>query len=1154
MTERRDFVHLHVHSDYSLLDGSCQLEALLDRTKAEGMDAIALTDHGNLFGAVHFYKAAKERGIKPILGIEAYLAAGSRFDKSKAEEPGRRKKSTFHATLLARTTEGFQNLVRLSSTSWIDGLYRRPRMDRDALREWGRGLICLSGCLAGEVNQAILAGEMEGAERIIREYKELFGSENFYLEVMNHGMPEEDQVRAALVELGRTTGTPLVATNDIHYLDAPDWEVQDVVLCIGTGRLVREEDRYKMSTRQLWFKNADDMHAAFADLPQAIAATREIADRCSAEVALGRRYLPSFPPDPGETAEATFRRLCEAGLARLYRDVTPAIRDRLEYEIAVIVKTGFVDYFLIVWDFIRFAREQGIPVGPGRGSAAGSLVSYALGITRIDPLRYDLLFERFLNSERISMPDIDIDFCWQRREEVIEYVTKKYGTDRVAQIVTFGTLKSRAVIRDVGRVLEVPLIEVDRIAKKIPNGPSDTLEAALKNDEEVQRLYAASDENRRLFDIALKLEGIARNMSTHAAGVVITDVPLTERVPLCRSGDDVVTQWTMDVLEDIGLLKMDFLGLRTLTVIERAVRSIEKRTGAPFDVEALPLDDPLTYRLLQQGRCAGVFQLESDGMTELLKRLRPDRFEDLIAVLALYRPGPLGSGMVESYVKRKHGEEPISYLHPMLEPILKETLGVILYQEQVMRIANVLSGFSLNEADALRKAMGKKKPEILAKYHEQFLKGAERNGVPARVAAEIFDQIKFFAGYGFNKSHSAAYALITFQTAYLKAHEPLEFMAALLTCEMEWIDRTVGSIDELRAMGLKLLPPDVNKSYASFTVEDGAIRYGLAAIKGVGASAINVLTAARDAGGPFKSVFDLCERIGAQALNKGVLEALVGAGAMDGLSGNRAQKLAILEDALAVGASAERDRKSGQISLFAALDGEDAEDGASGQALPDLPELAEDVRLQREKDALGFYLTGHPLNRVQSALRRWSTCEIKRLSALTDRAPVTVGGIIRSVRLRPLKTGASAGSKMAVVELEDMTGVTEVTVPPKLWLDLGDRIVEDRIVFVKGEVSWWRERPNIRLASLIDLADAPVVLSSRVIVRLDGGDELEDQLATVKRVAREHAGPAPIVVELKSPEFGIVQVLAGDECRVKISAILLENLEKALGVDRVGVS
>ncbi len=1145
-----DFVHLHVHSDYSLLDGNCQMDPLLDRTKAEGQDAIALTDHGNLFGAVHFYKGCKSRGLKPILGMEAYIAAGSRFDKAKQEEPGKRKKTTFHCTLLAETTEGFQNLVRLASTAYLDGFYRRPRIDRDAIRQWGKGIICLSGCLAGEVSQAILADQLEGAEGVIRNYKELFGADNFYLELMDHGIPEEDRTKKALIELARQTSTPLVGTNDIHYIDPADWEVQDVALCIGTGKLVRETERYKMATRELWFKSSQQMVDLFADCPEAIANTRVIADRCKAEVKLGARFLPTFTVPAPETSEQVFRRLCEEGVARLYPVVTPEIQQRLEYEIRVITQTGFVDYFLIVWDFVRFSREAGVPVGPGRGSAAGSLVSYALGITRIDPLKYDLLFERFLNAERISMPDIDIDFCWQRRQEVIDYVNLKYGKDRVAQIVTFGTLKARAVIRDVGRVLEVPLGEVDRIAKKIPNGPKDTLADAVEKDTEVKQLYAESEANRRLFDIALKLEGSARNMSTHAAGVVITDVPLTERVPLCKSGDDVVTQWTMDVLEEIGILKMDFLGLRTLTIIDYAVRNIKATTGKAIDIDAIPLNDLTTYKLLQSGRAAGVFQLESDGMIDLLKRMRPDRFEDLIAVLALYRPGPLGAGMVDIYVKRKHGQEPISYLHPKLEPLLKETLGVILYQEQVMRIANVLAGFSLNEADALRKAMGKKKPEILAKYKEQFIAGSERNGVPRQAAGEIFDQIEFFAGYGFNKSHSAAYALVTYQTAWLKANHPVEFMAALLTCEMLSIDKTVEYVEETRAMGLTLKPPDVNHSFAQFAVEAGTIRYGLAAIKGVGEGAINAIAAVRSKDGPFKSLFDLCERAGTQALNKGMLEAMVCAGALDSLPGNRAQKLAALEDALRMGASAERDRRSGQISLFGDIEEEAAASGG-GSALPDVKELPDDERLQREKDVLGFYLSGHPLNRVRTQLARYASHEIKRLANLEDRQGVLIGGLIRSVRVVMIRNGPQANQKMAILGIEDMSGAIEAVVPPKLYVELSAELREDRIVFVKGTVDRRRELPNVKVEKIIDINDARLTLSSRVVVRLDGGDDLELQLAAVKRIFREHGGSAPVIVELATPDFGTVQVQAGDEYRVSISAGLVSTLERVLGTERV---
>jgi DNA polymerase III subunit alpha len=1148
-----DFVHLHVHSDYSLLDGACRLEPLLDRVKAEGQTAIALTDHGNLFGSVHFAKECKDRGLRPILGIETYVAAGSRLDKAKQEEPGRRKRNTFHLTLLCETNEGLQNLLKLSSLAYLEGFYRKPRIDRDLLKKHGRGLIALSGCLAGEVNQAILAGQTEAAERIVREYQEIFGRDNFYLELMNHGMHEQALCTTAAKELAAATGAKLVATNDIHYLEKGDWEVQDVALCIGTGSLVREENRYKMATRELYFRTTAEMVEAFSDHPESIATTREIADRCDASVKLGNRYLPSFEAPAPETSEEHFRRLCDEGVRALYAEITPEIQKRLDYETGVILKTGFVDYFLIVSDFIRYARDNGIPVGPGRGSAAGSLVAYALGITRLDPLKYDLLFERFLNADRISMPDIDTDFCFERRQEVIDYVVKKYGADRVAQIVTFGTLKARAVIRDVGRVLEVPLSDVDRICKKIPNGPKDTLGSAVENDEEVKRVYAETDATRRLFDIALKLEGCARNMSTHAAGVVITDVPLTERVPLCKTGDDVVTQWTMDVLEDVGVLKMDFLGLRTLTIVDYAIKNIKASKGLDVDPDLLPLDDLKTFKLLQSGRAAGVFQLESDGMIDLLKRMKPDRFEDLVAVLALYRPGPLGSGMVDSYVKRKHGQEPVSYKHPMLEPILKETLGGILYQEQVMRIANVLAGFSLTEADTLRKAMGKKKPEILAKFKDQFVKGATKNGVPEQVAIEIFNDIEYFAGYGFNKSHSAAYALVTYQTAWLKANHPVEFMAALLTCEMLSIDKTVEYVEELREMGVPLLPPDVNASRARFTVEDRkAVRYGLAAIKGVGAGLVDQAAAERDRNGPFKSIFDLCERCSHFGLTKTALEALIYAGATDSLPGARAQKIAAMEDALATGVAAARDRRAGQNSLFGDMEPEaDASGGADDDGLPKIPEFQDDVKLQHEKDALGFYLTGHPLNRRRRELKAFARHDVRTLQKLDDRAPTVVGGLVRKVRAVVIKNGPSAGQKMGIVELEDLTGVVECVIPPKLYLDLGGKVAVDQVVFVKGQVDKRREIPNVRVEAFIPVDDAPYVLAERVIVTLDATEDLDVHVSAVKRTLKGHPGPAPVVIRLSTRDFGLVQVQTGDQYRVSITPALVENLGKILGSERV---
>jgi DNA polymerase-3 subunit alpha len=1148
-----DFVHLHVHTDFSLLDGACQLEPLLDRAKAEGQDAIALTDHGNVFGAVHFYKECKARQLKPILGIETYMAAGSRLDKAKQEEPGRRKRNTYHLTLLCETDEGFANLVKLSSLAYLEGFYRKPRIDRELVRRHGRGLIALSGCLAGEVNQAILADQYEAAEKIVREYQEMFGRDNFYLELMNHGMPEQAKSVAALKEISKVTGARLVATNDIHYLERGDWEVQDVALCIGTGALVREPDRYKMATHELYFRTTAEMAEAFADCPESLRTTREIADRCRAEIKLGNRFLPAFAVAEHETPEKLFLRLCEEGVTALYGGIDAELRKRLDYETGVILKTGFVDYFLIVSDFIRYAREKNIPVGPGRGSAAGSLVAYALGITRLDPIKYDLLFERFLNAERISMPDIDTDFCFERRQEVIDYVVEKYGADRVAQIVTFGTLKARAVIRDVGRVMEIPLAEVDRICKKIPNGPKDTLSSAVESDEEVKRVYAESEAVKRLFDIALKLEGCARNMSTHAAGVVITDVPLTDRVPLCKTGDDVVTQWTMDVLEDVGILKMDFLGLRTLTIVDYARRYLKKSKGLEFDPDLLPLDDAKTYRLLQEGKASGVFQLESDGMIDLLKRMKPDRFEDLIAILALYRPGPLGSGMVDSYVKRKHGQEPIAYKHPMLESLLKETLGGILYQEQVMRIANVLAGFSLTEADTLRKAMGKKKPEILAKFKDKFVAGAAKNGVAPETATEIFNDIEYFAGYGFNKSHSAAYALVTYQTAWLKANHPVEFMAALLTCEMLSIDKTVEYVEELRALGIALLPPDVNRSEARFSVEGGSVRYGLGAVKGLGVGLLDQIHAEREAKGPFKTLFDLCERCSHLGLNKGALEAMTYAGALDGLPGRRAQKIAALEDALAVGAAAARDRRSGQISLFGDLEPEPVAAGGGKESggLPDVPEFPDDVKLQHEKDALGFYLSGHPLNRWRQELAKYATHPVKALLKLDDRTPVVVGGLVRKVRTVVIKNGPSTGQKMGILEIEDLTGAVEAVIPPKLYLDLSGKVAEDQVVFVKSQVDRRREIPSLRVEEIIDATRAKFTLADRVLVKLDAGEDLDVHVAAVKQTLKKHPGKHPVVIQLHTREFGVVQVQTGDQYRVAITPELLDGLGKILGTERV---
>ena len=1145
-----DFVHLHVHSHYSLLDGTCQFDALLDAVQQSGQDAIALTDHGNLFGSIPFYKAARQRDLRPILGMEAYIATGSRTVKKRVIAPGRRK-ATYHATLLAANNKGWENLINLASTAYVDGFYYKPRIDREVMKEYGEGIICLSGCLAGEVNQAILAERMDEAETVINEYREIFGSENFYLEVMNHGIDLEDTTREAMKELSKATGAPLVGTNDIHYVGADDWKAQDVALCVGTGKIEADPERFKMTTRELYFKDTEQMAELFSDMPQAVTSTREIADRCDVQIDFGNRFLPAFTAPDSKDSATYFRELCEEGVARKYREITPRVRERLEYEMDVISTMGFIDYFLITWDFIRYARQAEIPVGPGRGSAAGSIVAYALDITQLDPLHYDLLFERFLNSERISMPDIDIDFCKDGRADVIRYVEKKYGRDHVAQIITFGTMKARGVIRDVGRVLDVPLGDVDRIAKKIPNGPKDTLKGALASDPEVQALYKESDQNRRLFDIALKLDGTARHASIHAAGVVISDRPLTDRVPLFQKDDDITTQWSMDILEEVGLLKVDFLGLRTLTIIKEAVNNIAEVAGVHVDIEQIPLDDPKTFELLQRGDSSGVFQLESEGMINLLRRLKPDRFADVIAVLALYRPGPLGSGMVDSYVRRKHGEEAIEYPHPSLEPILAESLGVILYQEQVMRISNVLSGFSMNDADNLRKAMGKKKPEVLARFKSQFVDGAVANGVDKGKAADVFDLIEYFAGYGFNKSHSAAYALVTYQTAWLKANYPNEYMAAVLTCEMISIDKTVEYTEECRAMGIEVLPPDVNRSGPRFKVEDGKVRFALAALKGVGEGAVQSISDARQTNGEFRTLWDLCERVDVGKANKACMEALIWSGAMDSLEGNRAQKCAILEDALATGSAADRDRRTGQFSLFGAGDFEDALTETETEALPSLPEFDEQDRLQKEKDVLGFYLTGHPLNRHRSAITRFSSASISDLSRIEESSRVAVGGMITSVRAVTIRKGKNAGQKMGIARFEDFSGNCDAVLFSEVYLQMIDRISEDKICYLKGEVDRRRDDPSIRVQEIIELNEARHVLARKLTLAIADSDELEMIVPAVHRVLKAHPGNMPVFFDYRKAELGSVTIQAGDEFRIQFSPELLTDLEKVLGTERV---
>ena len=913
------FVHLHLHSQFSLLDGANRLGDVIDAAKAAEMPAVALTDHGNMFGAIDFYNRARRAGIKPIVGIEAYTTPGDHREKNRG--------GNNHLVLLARNETGFRNLIKLSSRAFLEGFYYKPRMDRELLREYGDGLIGLSACLKGEITEKITQNRIEEAEETAKEYREIFGDGNFYLEMQDHGIPEQQAANVVLRDISRRTGIPLIVSNDCHYLDKDDSFAHDVLLCIGTQRMVHDEDRLRYASDQFYLKNADEMYKLFPGDAQAIENSLAIAERCDLEITTGEFHLPHFPIPDGHTLDSYFEEVARAGLERRLEELrkrgAPMLRqlgedryrERLETEIGIVEKMGFPGYFLITWDFVRHAREEGIPVGPGRGSAAGSLVSYAMRITDIDPLEYDLLFERFLNPERISMPDIDIDFCMRRRGEVIQYVNEKYGRDHVAQIITFGTLAAKAVIRDVGRVLGLPYGKVDRIAKLVPD-MTRSLKSAAQEVEALKSEVQRDDEVRQIVDVGSRLEGLTRHASVHAAGVVITPRPTDELVPLYKtSKDEIVTQWDMNVIESLGLLKMDFLGLRTLTVIDDTLKLLQLQ-GIELDLDAVPLDDAAVYELFSDGRTNGIFQFESSGMRDMLRRAKPSKFGDLAAFNALYRPGALSVGMVDEFIKRKTGKKKVRYLLPETEPILEETYGVIAYQEQVMQIAVEIAGFSMGEADVLRKAMGKKKPEVMAEQKVKFIDGAEKRGVPRKKAAELWEYIEPFAGYGFNKSHSVAYALLAYKTAYLKAHYPVAFMAAMLTSEMSSKDNVAKYIQGCRNMGIEVLPPDINESNWSFTVVGDTIRFGLGAVKGVGGSAVEAILESRRRVGRFRDFVHFATEVDQRTLNSKVFQCLVKAGCFDSLGSRRSVVAGSLERIVAYAQQRQKDAEEGQSALF----------------------------------------------------------------------------------------------------------------------------------------------------------------------------------------------------------------------------------------------
>ncbi|MEW6672349.1 MAG: DNA polymerase III subunit alpha [Thermodesulfobacteriota bacterium] len=1145
-----DFIHLHVHTQYSLLDGAIRIEPLLKQVKDFGMDSVAITDHGTMFGAVEFYEASQKSDIKPIIGCECYLAPRKLTDKTPEDSRG-----VSHLILLAENMEGYQNLCRLVSIAQLEGFYYKPRIDREVLQQYSRGLIALSACLHGEIPERITENRIRQADEAARFYLRTFGEGNFFLEVQNNGIDIQEKVNQALLDMSGRLSIPLVASNDCHYLKKEDVRAHDVLLCIQTGKTVQDADRLKFRTDQLYFKSKEEMIGDFKEYPGALANTVEIAKRCQVEFDFKTYHFPKFPTAGELTAEKFFEQRVRAGFERVIERVLAknpnadqnAYRKRVDYEIKVVNSMGFAGYFLIVADFIRYAKEHNIPVGPGRGSAAGSLVAYSLGITDLDPIEHGLIFERFLNPDRKSMPDIDVDFCINGREEVFKYVVEKYGGgDYVAQIITFGKLKTRAVIRDVGRALDIPLAEVDVIAKMVPDVLNISLDDALKREPRLAEQAANKPEVADLINICRVLEGLPRHASTHAAGVVIADKPLVEYLPLYRGKKgEVVTQFDMKCVEKIGLVKFDFLGLRNLTVIANTLALIEGHHGSSPDLSALDFNDPKTYALLSAGDTTGVFQLESSGMKDLLVRLRPASFDDIIALVALYRPGPLDSGMVDDFVERKHGRKKVEYLVPQLASILKETYGVIVYQEQVMKIAGELAAYSMAEADDLRKAMGKKIPAIMAKHSIRFLRGAKEGGIPSDKAKSIFDLMEKFGGYGFNKSHSAAYALIAFQTAYLKAHYPVEFMAALLSSEMQSTDSIVKYIGECRSHDIPILPPDINAGGKEFTVQDKGIRFGLVAVKNVGEGAIESIIDARRQGGAFKSLFDFCERVDLRRVNKRVIESLIKCGAFDSTGAHRSQMMASLEDALEYGQRIQKDKLDPQMGLFGA-----GPEGSVAINYPPMIEIGEwdkNQLLGFEKEALGFYITGHPLSGYEGLLEKFTNADTLSLKERTDRQTVRIGGIIRSIKT--IKT--KKGDLMAFVTVEDLQGAVEVTVFPSTYTTVYGLLTEDNPVLIQGQLQKDDNTVKILADSIIAMDKAEESWTAVVHLHLNLERTDRSILEKLHDILTRHPGSCQAFIHLREGEKNEVLIQLPDSLTVKAGVLLARDVQDLVGYPAV---
>mgnify|MGYP004455648191 FL=1 len=1146
-----NFTHLHVHTEYSLLDGASKIKELVARTKELGMDSIAITDHGVMYGVIDFYRACREVGIKPIIGCEVYVAPGSRFDR----EVGRGEDRYYHLVLLAENDLGYHNLMKIVSRGFTEGYYYKPRVDMEVLREFHEGVIALSACLAGEVAVQIRRGFLAEAREAALRYLDIFGEGNYFLELQDHGIPDQTVVNTELLKMHEELGIPLVATNDIHYVNAKDWEAHDFLLCIQTNKKLKDEDRMRYEGGQYYLKSPEEMEALFPYAKEALENTYKIAQRCNVEIVFGEQKVPKFDVPAPYDAYGYLEHLCREGIKRRYQPVTKELQERLDYELGTIKHMGYVDYFLIVWDFIHYAREHGIPVGPGRGSAAGSIVAYCLEITNIDPIRYNLLFERFLNPERVSMPDIDIDFCYERRQEVIDYVVRKYGKEKVVQIVTFGTMKARAVLRDVGRVLDMPYAMVDAVAKAVPRDLNITLDLALQTSPDLKKMYEEDDQIRHLIDMSRKLEGLPRNTSMHAAGVVIGQEPIEEYVPLSKGGDDAITtQFTMTTIEQLGLLKMDFLGLRTLTVIQDACDMISEGRQIPFSIDTINYEDEDVYSMISAGRTEGVFQLESSGMKSFMTELKPGNLEDVIAGISLYRPGPMD--FIPSYIKGKNHPEDITYDAPQLEKILAPTYGCIVYQEQVMQIVMELAGYTLGRSDLVRRAMSKKKADVMERERKNFVYGNKAEGVPGCIsrgipeatANKIFDEMTDFAKYAFNKSHAACYAVVAYQTAYLKYHYPVEFMAALMTSYIENAGKVTEYIYVCRQMGIEILPPDINTGVAEFSVKDGRIVYGLSAIKNIGRNVIDLVVNERETNGPYKSLQDFLERMPGKEVNKRAIENLILAGAFDAMEGNRRQKMMIYPAIMDGIHASHKNSMEGQMSLMDFLGEEEKEEFEV--RMPDVEDYKKEEKLAFEKQVLGVYVSGHPLEDYLELIRKQADAtsmdfqldEESGLPKVTDQGLYTLGGMVSNVTLKVTRNNQN----MAFLTLEDMYGSVEVVVFARDFEKNRSILTPDAKLFITGRASVSDDEAKLLFSKAISFDDIP----RDVWLQFETKEAYERLQSELYQIIDQHAGSSFIKIYIREgklrknlpPQFAIA---SGGEA--------LEELKALLGAENVVV-